>query len=83
MSYPYPYAPKPKRPSFLSMLAGFAISMVVGIIFGQISSFMYSMIGQGGGLECLTFPIKVLIFGGSIALSFFITRLIHKKSHKS
>jgi hypothetical protein len=78
MSYVYSHALKPKRPGFLSMLAGFTISTMVGIIFGQISSFMYSLIGQGGGLECLTFPIKVLIFGGSIALSFFITCLIHK-----
>ena len=81
MNYSYPYAPKPKRPSFLSMLAGFAISSVIGIFLGLISSFLYSMIGSGGGLECLTFPMKVLIFGGSLAISFFITRLIHKKSH--
>jgi hypothetical protein len=84
MSYSYPYTPqpvlKPKRPGFLPMLAGFAISSVVGIVFAQISSFLYSLIGQSGGMECLTLPITIVIFGGSTALSFFVTRKIQKKS---
>jgi len=80
MNYPYPppQAIKPKRPSLLSLLAGFGISTVIGLILGQISSFLYSLIGQGGGLECLTFPLSVIIFGGTGALSFLFTRLINK-----
>lgn len=83
MNQSYPYIPqtvqKKQRPKFGSMLASFAISTVIGIILGQISSFFYSLIGQGGGLECLTFPLSVLIFGGTGTLSFFFTRLINKK----
>jgi len=84
MSYSYPYAPqpimKPKRPSFLSMLAGFGISVVVGIILGLVCSTLYSLIGRAGGMECLTVPIVIVIFGGSAAISFFFTRMIHNKS---
>jgi hypothetical protein len=83
MSYSSPYSPqqlmKPQRPKFVSLVAGFAISSVIGMILGQISSFLYSLVGQGGGLECLTFPISLLIFGGTAALSFLFTRLINKK----
>ena len=86
MSASYPYyqqqAMKPKRPRFLSALISFAISTVIGLIFGQISAFFYSLIGSGGGLTCLTFPICVIIFGGTGALSFFFTRLIDKKLRK-
>jgi hypothetical protein len=84
MSYSYPYTPqpvlKPKRPGFLPMLAGFGISAVAGIVLGLLCSALYSLIGQSGGLECLTAPILIVIFGGSIALSFFVTRMIHNKS---
>lgn len=84
MSYSYPYAPQPimnpKRPSFLSMLAGFGISVVVGIIFSLVCSALYSLIGRAGGMQCLTAPIVIVILGGSAALSFFLTRLIHNKS---
>jgi len=73
---------KPKRPRFISALISFAISTVIGLIFGQISSFFYSLIGGGGGLTCLTFPICVIVFGGTGALSFIFTRLIDKKLHK-
>jgi hypothetical protein len=85
MSYSYPYAQqpviKPKRPKFISMLAGFAISSVVGIVFAQISSFVYSLLGQGGGMECLTLPITLVIFGGSLALSTLITRKLNQKTN--
>ncbi|MCX6053414.1 MAG: hypothetical protein NTZ74_00580 [Chloroflexi bacterium] len=84
MSYSNPYTPqpllKPKRPSFLSMLAGFGISIVAGTIFGLFCSTVYSLIGQSGGLECLTVPMVIVILGGSTALSFFVTRMIHNKS---
>jgi uncharacterized membrane-anchored protein YitT (DUF2179 family) len=83
MSYPpYPQysTVKPKRPKFLAMLAGFTISTVAGIIIGQISSLLYSLVG---GIQCLTFPLTVVIFGGSTALSYFLTRTINKKINKA
>jgi len=82
MNASYPYAPQRKRPRFLSALISFAISTVIGLIFGQISAFFYSLIGGGGGLTCLTFPICVIIFGGTGVLSFFLTKIINKKISK-
>jgi hypothetical protein len=80
-SYPYASQPatKPKRPRFLSLFLSFVISSIIGLVLGQISSFFYSLIGSGGGLTCLTFPICLIIFGGTGALSFFLTKIINKK----
>lgn len=83
MSYPpYPQyqTMKPKKPNFLAMLIGFAISTVAGIIIGQINSLLYSLVG---GIQCLTFPLTVMIFGGSTALSYFLTRTINKKINRA
>ncbi len=68
----YPAA-RPKKPKWLAMLIGFVLSTLVGILIGQISSFLYALIG---GISCLTAPAVLLVFGGSTALSFLLTRIL-------
>ncbi len=66
-----------KRPRFVAMLAGFGISFVIGLLVGQVTSFLYAALGQGGGLECIRFPLTLFIIAVSAVISFCATRMIN------
>jgi len=74
----YPNTRK-KRPRFISMLAGFAISFVLGLLVGQVTSLFYAVLGQGGGLECIRYPLMLFIISISALVSFYATRLINRR----
>jgi len=75
---PLYHSTRKKRPRFISMLAGFAISFVVGLLAAQVASFLYAVLGQGGGLECICFPLIQFIIAISALISFYATRLINR-----
>ncbi len=81
-STPYVYRNKPQRPKFISMLIGFAISVIAGIFFELVVSFFFALIGQGGGLECMTIPMVILVLAGSAAAGYFSTVGIDKKINR-
>jgi len=68
-----------KRPRFISVLAGFAISFVLGLLVGQVTSLLYAVLGQGGGLECIRFPLMLFIIAISALVSFYATGMINQK----
>lgn len=61
------------------MLAGFGISFVLGLLVGQVTSLFYALLGQGGGLACIRFPLTLFVIALSAVVSFFATRMINQK----
>ncbi len=68
-----------KRPRFIAVLAGFGISFVLGLLVGQVTSFLYAVLGQGGGLECIRFPLTLFVIAVSAVVSFYATRIINRR----
>jgi hypothetical protein len=85
MNNPYAsqYQKKSNTPRFLSLIIGFASSFILGILFGLSASVFYSLVGQKGGLEFLTFPLAAIVLAGTAAICFFVTRFIDKKIKRS
>jgi hypothetical protein len=48
------------------------------MILGQIASFLYALIGQSGGMECLSLPLTGAVFVGSALISIGFSSLIRK-----
>ena len=71
--------PVKRKPRFAAILAGFGISFVLGLGVAQITSFLYALLGQGGGLECIRFPLMLFIIAISAVVSFYATRLVNQK----
>lgn len=72
--------PTKTRPRFFVMLASFAISCVVGLLAGQVGSFLYSLLGQNGGLMCISLPLQLAILALSALISFYATRWFSKRT---
>ena len=68
-----------QKPRITALLAGFAISFVIGLLMAQVISFLYAVLGQGGGLECLRFPLTLFVIAISAVVSFYATRLINQR----
>ena len=83
MNYSYPYSPQPKNkpihPRVVSMLAGFGISFIIGILLGLLGSLFFSLINKNGGLEFLTIPLVIALLAGTTLICFFTILLIDKK----
>ena len=66
----------------ISSVVGFLLSAVVGLILGYVTSLMYALVGQTGGIECLALPLAGSVFVGSTLLSFGSNQLIRKLIQK-
>jgi hypothetical protein len=73
---------KPKAFGCLGALIGFVLSSLFGILLGQLTSLLYALVGQAGGLECLSMPLMGMVFVGSLLVSFGANRLIRSLAPK-
>ena len=73
---------KPKVFGCFGALIGFILSSVFGILLGQLTSLLYAIVGQAGGLECLSLPLMGMVFVSSTLVSFGANRLIRRLAPK-
>ena len=72
----------PRAFGCLGTLIGFILSSVFGMLLGQLTSLLYAIVGQAGGLECLSLPLMGMVFVGSTLVSFGANRLIRRLAPK-